>query len=477
MKKNWKKTMTCLMTASLVMGSLAGCGKSEKGDDSKKVDNPAPTEEANKPEKDNNEGDASSERYIEEGGLTWDTQEKEYVIEDDILNGKKELKLWIDNEKFGDAIVAAFKGKYPDAKVVYEVVSSTDSASKMALEGEAGTGADVFLIPHDKVGEAMNTSVIGMMGRYGEEIEDRFLESAVGTVKIDGQIYGVPVLTECIGLIYNKTMLEDLQKQGLVDSAEPAKDFNDIYALAEKYNDAAKNQWTIRWEAGNSYINYFWLTSNGYRVFGENGDDAAKINLDSQEVIDGLNAFKKFRTVWDVNSGDTTYDSTVVEFAKGQTPYVISGPWALNDIEKVAKENGFEYGVVPLPMVDGKQPYTFSGVQLMCVSTYTKYPAAARALAMICGGDEVEGALYNDLQKLPAVKDSSTIAGLAEDERAQAFMAQAAYSFPMPSITEIKYFWTADETMIRSVWDGTATPEEAAVKAQKDFNDLKQSAQ
>ena len=128
-------------------------------------------------------------------------------------------------------------------------------------------------------------------------------------------------------------------------------------------------------------------------------------------------------------------------------------------------------------MFDGHQPYTFSGVQVVCVSSYSKYPAAARALAMYIGSDEIEAFAYKTLGKLPALKDGSTIEGLNEDAKVQAFMEQAQFSNAMPSIPEVSYFWTAAEGMYRGVWDKTITPEEAAKKAQEDFDALRASGQ
>lgn len=458
-----KKRMVALFLATCMSaGVLAGCGSE------------APTT-----------GDATNaagegteaEAQAEEGGLVWNEEQQIYELEEEILNGSASLKLWVDNEQLAEAVKTGFEAKYPGAVVEPEVVASTESVKKLMLEGEAGTGADVFIIPHDTIGDAMNSTVIGMMGNYDAIIRDRFLDSAIETIDYEGNLFGVPYLTESVALIYNKTLLEELAAEGLVDSAEPAKDMNDIMTLAEKYNDPAANKWTIRWESGNSYMNHMFVTSFGYELFGADGTDPDSANFDSQAIVDGLNYFKEFRPYWDVNQGDANWDTTVVEFAKGETPYLICGPWALEEVSKGATENGFEFGVSKLPMFDGRQPYTFSGVQVVCVSSYSKYPAAARALAMFIGSDEIEGFAYKNLGKLPALKDGSSIEGLNEDAKVQAFMEQAQFSKAMPSIPEVSYFWTAAEGMYRGVWDKTITPEEAGKKAQEDFDALRASGQ
>lgn len=472
MKK--KKVLGVLLCISMLMASLTGCGEKAEGNDS--TDSKAGENNSTVVNSDDS-SENSDNADAQDGGLVWNEEQQMYEMEEEILSGKETLKLWVDNEEFAEAIKTGFEAKYPGTELVVEVVSSTESVKKMILEGEAGTGADVFIIPHDVIGDGMNSSVIGMMGQYDDIIRDTYLDSAVKTIEFDGNLYGVPYLTESVAMIYNKTLLEKLCSEGVIDSAEPAKDMNEIKELAQKYNDPANNVWTIRWEAGNSYTNHMFVTANGYRLFGEDGTDPDAAAFDSQSIIDGLKYFQSFRESWNVNSGDTTWDTTVVEFAKGETPYLICGPWAMQDCYKGAEENGFEVGVIPLPLFDGKQPYTFSGIQVVCVSSYSKYPAAARALAMYVGSDEMLEFSYKNLAKLPAVKDASRIAGLSEDVNSQAFMQQANYSIAMPSIPEISYFWTVAESMYRGVWDGTISPQDAAVKTQTDYEALRQSAE
>ncbi len=466
-----KRMLALFLTTCMSAGMLAGCGS--EAQTGGVTDEGAQKQETTTADAAGSEVEASTE----EGGLVWNEEQQIYELEEEVLNGSVSLKLWVDNEQLAAAVKEGFEAKYPGAVVETEVVSSTESVGKLMLEGESGTGADVFIIPHDAVGDAMNSTVIGMMGNYDAIIRERFLESAVETIDYDGNLFGVPYLTESVALIYNKTLLEQLAADGMVDSAEPAKEMNDIMDFAEKYNDPVANHWTIRWEAGNSYTNHMFVTSFGYELFGPDGTDPDSANFDTQAVVDGLKYFEKFRPYWDVNQGDANWDTTVVEFAKGETPYLICGPWALEEVSKGAEENGFEFGVSKLPMFDGHQPYTFSGVQVVCVSSYSKYPAAARALAMYIGSDEIEAFAYKTLGKLPALKDGSTIEGLNEDAKVQAFMEQAQFSNAMPSIPEVSYFWTAAEGMYRGVWDKTITPEEAAKKAQEDFDALRASGQ
>jgi len=414
----------------------------------------------------------------EDGDLKWDAKTNSYVLEDEILNGSQSLKIWLDNAGFADAIIEGFKTMYPDVNIEVQSVIPQDSVNKMVLEGEAGTGADIFFIPHDHVGRAYSNSVLGMMGRYEESIRERFLESAVNTVDIDGTLYGVPYLTESIAFYYNKTILNDLHAQGVIPSAEPARNWEEIIALAKTYNDTRTNTWTIRWQVEEPYYDYMFLTAFGYELFGPDRTDPDSIGFDTPEALEGIRYFKKLREVWNINSGDSSWDVTTIEFAKGKTPYLISGPWSIENARTGAEENNFEFGVTTIPLMDGRQPYTFAGINVICVSPYSKYPGAARALAMYMASEEMLSYVYEKMGKIPALNDTyaANIKGLKDDMDIRGFMAQAEYSNAMPSIPEISFYWTTAKTMFTSVWDDVLSPEEAVTNAYSEYNTLRSSA-
>ena len=78
--------------------------------------------------------------------------------------------------------------------------------------------------------------------------------------------------------------------------------------------------------------------------------------------------------------------------------------------------------------------------------------------------------MYAATNKLPALKDVSTVAGVAADEYLSGISAQLAFSHPMPIIPEMGNFWSNAGTMYSSAWNGTATPQEAADTAQEGFD-------
>ena len=61
------------------------------------------------------------------------------------------LKLWFDNDNYNEKIVELWNAKYPDIPLTVENVGTTDSRTKIELDGPTGMGADVFVQAHDGV--------------------------------------------------------------------------------------------------------------------------------------------------------------------------------------------------------------------------------------------------------------------------------------------------------------------------------------
>ena len=377
---------------------------------------------------------------------------------------KVEIKLWLDDDDYAAAIEPAIEAAYPNIDIVYEKVGAVDARTKLELDGPAGLGGDVFIQPHDGMSESIISNILLPLGSdMGAMIEERMLEGAVGTVKKDGNYYGVPLATESIALFYNKTLLDEY-------GFEVATSFETIKEQAAVYNDNAANKFLIRWEPGNSYTNQFFLTAAGFQLYGENHDDASQVNLNTQEVIDGLTFFQSMKEYLPVPYADLNWDTIHGEFIKGNVPYMISGPWSLAEAKTGAEDNGFEWGVTTIPTINGVQGETFSGNIIACVSAYTQHPTEAKQVVDFLASEEGLQIMYDVQGKIPALKDASVIEGVVEDPYIAGILAQAEYSQPMPILPEMSKYWGAAETMYRSVWEGLATPEEAAAKALDDYN-------
>ncbi|MDR2521150.1 MAG: maltose ABC transporter substrate-binding protein [Spirochaetaceae bacterium] len=368
------------------------------------------------------------------------------------------LLVWLDNDDWARAVITAFNTRYPDVKIIYEKVGNVDSRGKVSLDGPAGIGPDVFLMPHDHIGNAIIDDICLPFEREAQErYAGLLLESSVKTCTFDGDLYALPISTENLAFFYNKDLLA---------GQPPPKSFEDIFAFAKKWNNPQANKYALRWQVDDSYHNYFFLAAAGMRLFGENMDDYKEPGFDSPEARAGVEFHTSIRAYFNVNTSDATWDSTVAAFQRGEVPFTITGPWAIGD----AKKNGVNFGITKLPAIRGVQPRCFSGNIVAAVSSYTKNPEAARAFTDFLVSVEGAAIQFEVTGKLAAFKDVGGVPGLRDDAHLAGVMEQAPFTDPMPVIPEVYQMWDAMKALFTFTWDGQLSAEAAQQKAMDTYD-------
>jgi len=368
------------------------------------------------------------------------------------------LLVWLDNEDWAKAVIAGFNKKYPDVTVKFENVGNVDSRGKVSLDGPAGIGPDVFLMPHDHIGNAIIDDIcLPFPADMQKKYSDLLLEAAINTCTSDGELYAVPISTENIAFFYNKDLL---------GNNPVPKSFEEVIAFAEKWNDPSSNKYALRWQVDDSYHNYFFLTAFGMKLFGPNMDDFKQPGFDSPEARKGVEFHTSLRKYYNVNTADATWDSTVAAFQRGEVPFTITGPWAIGDAQK----NKLNFGITKLPTINGTQPRCFSGNIVAAVSSYTKNVRAAQAFVDFLASIEGETIQFKLTGKLAAYKDISGIEGLRDDVLLRGIMEQAPYADPMPVIPEVNQMWDAQKALFTFTWDGQLSAEDAQKKAMDTYD-------
>ncbi len=134
---------------------------------------------------------------------------------------------------------------------------------------------------------------------------------------------------------------------------------------------------------------------------------------------------------------------------------MINGPWAVGGV----REAGVNFGVAPLPVLpNGENPRSFSGVRGLFVNSFTEYPNAAKLLLEYITSREVLIRVFTQGKMLPARLDLVEDPAIAADPVAQAFLEQAKYAVPMPSIPEMGSVWVPMSTALSQIWNKDVDP-------------------
>ena len=368
------------------------------------------------------------------------------------------LLVWMDNNEWAQAVIAEFNKLYPDVSITFEYAGNVDSRGKVSLDGPAGIGPDVFLMPHDHIGNAIIDDICLPLPHEMQELyTSLLLDAAIKTCTFDGDLYAVPISTENIAFFYNKDLL---------GNTPVPQSFEEVIAFARRWNNPSVNRYALRWQVDDAYHNYFFLTAFNMKLFGPDMSDFRSPGFDSAEAGKGMAFHKSLHEFYTVNTSDATWDSTVAAFQRGEVPFTITGPWAIGD----AVKNGINFGVTKLPAINGVQPRCFSGNIVASVSSYSKNIPAALAFVNFLASIEGAALQFQMTGKLTAHKDISGIAGLKDDVYLRGIMEQSPFADPMPVIPEVNQMWDALKALFTFTWDGQLGVEEAQKKAMETYD-------
>jgi len=433
-----KKSVSIILAVVFLLTLvIAGCSR----DSGKQSDSTTPADSGQQTGQENT---GEQDTGTSEQGKTEEIQPEE---------GAK-LKLWMDNDEYNQRIVEAWNKVYPDIELTVENVGTTDARGKLELDGPAGVGADVFVMAHDGVAIAAESGLILENDVFADYVKENFMDVAVKAASYKDKIYGFPLTIKTIALFYNKDLVD-----------KPVETWDEMFEFAKEFNNPSANKFALVWQANEPYFAHGFLAGYGYKMFGPNMDDKNQLGWDTPEAIEGMKFYQRLKEIYPVPSQDATWDAMTSLFSSGEVPYAITGPWSIKDF----KNAGVNFGIVKLPKLpNGNYPITFSTVDVACVSSYTKYPNAAKLLAKFLSSEEGLQIMYETKYELPAsLKAQETI--FMQDEYLKGVAEQAENSTPMPFIPEIAHVWEPYKKALTAVWDGVQDPETALKTAQEEF--------
>lgn len=407
----------------------------------------------------------------------------------DILVPSTSIRVWMDDEngEYMAAVIEEFNKVYPNIVVEFQHMGSVDARELLKTFGPSGNGADIFQFPHDQLAQAvledlvlplpnsLKTSLEGRSAQLGLDIATLSFDETNGSFDPTSanaveSLFAVPLSLESVGLFYNKD---------LVDT--PATTMEALLAAGATWNAALTLDETDDPSRTNAEAGYFYLgtTSHwadsyfmqpfysafGFTPFGPSLDDPSAVGYD--EALSALTFFKDQLRPIVTNGGATDSASGAANFEAGNIPYVIGGPWN----HEAFLNAGVNYGVAPMPTINGQAMNTFAGAMMTAVYKYSDNSEDAIKFVEFLTSDVAMELMYEYKTKLPALESDllANIAGVSEDELLLAMAEQLKTSVPMPTIPQVTYYWGPGETMIKDVWNNDVDPATAAATAEQSY--------
>ena len=362
-----------------------------------------------------------------------------------------DLVIWTDEEKAVSLEEPAKAWGEANGLTVAVQTVAEDLQPNFITANQAGNGPDMIVAAHDWIGNLVQNSSIQPV-QLPAAATEAIAPIGLEAVTYDGQTYGAPYAVETLVLFANKALTDVPEPKTVEELVEAAKAGGAENVLALPVG-----------EQGDAYHMEPFYTSAGGYLFGKDGEG----NLDPSDVGVGkegsITAAEKIGELGKdgVLKTSISGDNAISLFTDGKAAYLVSGPWALEDI-RTAK---IDFAMSAIPGFEGMDPAVpFAGVNAFYVATNGKNPAFAQqfATAVASSADIAEQMFPKnelppinlELQKklsgdYPEIVKIAELAGSAE---------------PMPAIPEMAAIWgplgQADANIV-----GGADPESTMTSA------------
>ena len=357
-------------------------------------------------------------------------------------------------------LIAQFNETYPNVKINYQSVPFAEAQNKFKTAAKSDSGAPDIL--RAEVAWVPEFASLGYLYALdGTELLDgNFLETPLSSNMYDGKTYGVPQVTDTLGLMYNKKLFE---KAGI---SEPPTTWDDVAADAKLLKDKAG-------------VDGLYINSGGYFllpfIYGNGGDlvdvDAQKIVVNSDENVQAITTAQDL-----VKSGAAvkpdaadSYGTMMTLFKESKVGMIINGPWEVANIDSDPKFGGFDnLGIAPVPAGTGTPGAPVGGHNYVIYSGMDDAKAeAAIAFVKFMSSPESEAFIANELGLLPGNADAYDL--ITDNAKVSAWKSAIDVAHARPWIPEGGLFFAPLDEMATKVLVQGADPKAALDAAAKAF--------
>jgi maltose-binding protein MalE len=361
------------------------------------------------------------------------------------------LEVWAD-DKFGPIIVeiAVPFTEATGVPVEVTVIDFQDMREQIATQAPAGEGPDVFIGAHDWLGEMVENGIASPVDLGAKA--SSFTDVSKNALNWGGTQYAMPYAQEAIALYYNAD---------LVDTA-PAT-MVDLTATCDGLGDAITNCFGVQGGgvAPDAFHNFPFVSVFGGYIFGfspETGFDVTDVGLDSEGAIAGVAAMEDLVAGGYMAAIDE--DDMKQLFLDGEEAFLMSGPWWLNTWD----EAGLNYGLTPLPTIEGSPMGPFVGVRGFYISEFGEQKAIAEEFVLnFIATDETMLALHEADKRGPTW--IPTIEAIGDDPVFAAFAESATNGQFMPNVPEMGAVWDPLGNQLLAVRQGDLSAADAMAQA------------
>ncbi len=262
-------------------------------------------------------------------------------------DGKTIITFWHthndDESKTLKEIIADYEVKNPTIKVELQQVPFSDAQNKYKTVAQAKDAPDIFRSEIAWTAEFASLGYLMAIDMYmTDNYRSKFLPAPLKYNYYDKHYWGVPQVTDCLALMYNKKIFKDA---GL----EVPKTSEELITIGKKLTNVEANKYGFFYR-GDPYWFLPFLWSFGGGMVSEN-DDILINSDDSVKALEYLIDLRiKEKVLPQVVDFANDYDNQQSGFKTGRYAMIVNGPWSSSDILSGEEfKNPLNLGITRIP--------------------------------------------------------------------------------------------------------------------------------
>ncbi len=367
-----------------------------------------------------------------------------------------------------EGIVDRFMDEHPGVEIQAQVVPFSDAQNKFKTVAQAGDAPDVFRAEIAWTPEFAELGFLMPLDEYvsQEDIQD-YLPGALRYNQYKGRLWGIPQVTDCLALLYNRRMLREA-------GVDPPATMDDLITVAKMLTDPGRGQYGFFWR-GDSY----WLTPFIWAFGGGLIDeDDHEIHINDPGSVRALEFYIALRDEHRVVPPEVDfandYENMLVGFKTGKYAMILNGPWATADILSGQEfADPANLGVTRIPRGPAGYGSPVGGHNYVISSSCEDVVAAYQFIHFLNQAEhQAELARKNNL--LPTRKSAYDQPDVADNAIIQGFRDQLDVANNRPVIPEGGLIFVDFTPNLQAALNGSKTPQEALDATAKAWKDLLQ---
>ena len=362
----------------------------------------------------------------------------------------REVEIWyywetIKHQEALDYLIENYNQSQSDVTVSAKYVPFADFKKQLSIGATADELPDIVIIDSpDHAAYATMGIFADLTGRFDTS---SYYEGPVASCTIDGKLYGVPADVNCLGLYYNKDMLEAAN----IEVPTTWEELKSAAVALTKDNVTGLAFCSLPNEEGT--FNFApWLWSTGATSYDINNENGIRALTFVKDLVDA-GAMSKECINW-------TQGDVMNQFISGNVAMMVNGPWQIPTMRAEAPDLNWDVTLIPkdsqfASVIGGENFAVIAGGNEEDALTFLEYLTAKEQIEylMVAMGNIAPDKSIADQQ-------------FTDDPIMQKFAEQMEYAQARGPHADWPSISNAISQAFNEVITGTKTPADAAAAAQ-----------